>query len=415
MRDIQLDQCDRRGHDVKFGGRRVATTAPTPPARSAQHAVLLGPCERGVLTSNSAGAPTPAPAVSLAERQLLTDDRGRVQDTDRHAELRDAGVKSILQPPTPSIQGGRGRQSDEGEQVISDREAAKRRAEKVVSEISGRVNVALHGSKIEPGLSLHNMFRPAVSEMQQKLVETYAQLDGADQAPLHDDLITTISDRVIAFIRSTVAGIRGSAVQNAARLAADLEASVRMSVPTEFDLAVYDAHKEKAALAPPVPTRRKQDKFGILDARTHHYDADYRLGIGMLGVAVIYFDLDHFKAINTKFTEPVVDRELLIQLNQLVADLVEGRGFGYAEGGDEFLILLKNTSLKIAEVFVQELLEALREKTFVVQGEEVKVTASAGIAWSKAPDGAQACLDAAALAKKAAKEGGRDRYTVASP
>lgn len=299
--------------------------------------------------------------------------------------------------------------------MISDREAAKRRAEKVVSEISGRVNVALHGSKIEPGLSLHNMFRPAVSEMQQKLVETYAQLDGADQAPLHDDLITTISDRVIAFIRSTVAGIRGSAVQNAARLAADLEASVRMSVPTEFDLAVYDAHKEKAALAPPVPTRRKQDKFGILDARTHHYDADYRLGIGMLGVAVIYFDLDHFKAINTKFTEPVVDRELLIQLNQLVADLVEGRGFGYAEGGDEFLILLKNTSLKIAEVFVQELLEALREKTFVVQGEEVKVTASAGIAWSKAPDGAQACLDAAALAKKAAKEGGRDRYTVASP
>lgn len=301
--------------------------------------------------------------------------------------------------------------------MISDREAAKRRAEEAVSAISGKVNVALRRSKVDPGIALHNMFRPAVGEMQQKLVDIYAQLDGAEQAPLRDDLITTISDRMIAFIHSTVAGMRGSAAAGAARLGANLEASVRMSVPTAFDLAVYDAHKKKVAVAPStpaVPTRRKQDKFGILDARTHHYDEDYRLGIGMLGVAVIYFDLDHFKAINTKFTEPVVDRELLIELNQLVAALVEGHGFGYAEGGDEFLILLKNTSLKIAEVFVQELLEALRAKTFVVQCEEVKVTASAGIAWSKDPDGAQVCLDAAALAKKAAKDGGRDRYTVVS-
>jgi diguanylate cyclase (GGDEF)-like protein len=164
---------------------------------------------------------------------------------------------------------------------------------------------------------------------------------------------------------------------------------------------------------PGMPMRRKQDKFGVLDVRTYHYDEDYRLGIGMLGVAVIYFDLDHFKAINTRFTEPIVDRELLTDLNRLVAALVEGRGFAYAEGGDEFLILLPNTSLKIAEVFVQELLDALRVRTFIVQGDEVKVTASAGIAWSKDPKEAQSCIDAAALAKRAAKDGGRDQYRVA--
>jgi diguanylate cyclase (GGDEF)-like protein len=162
-----------------------------------------------------------------------------------------------------------------------------------------------------------------------------------------------------------------------------------------------------------MPTRRKQDKFGILDVRTFHYDEDYRRGIGLLGVAVVYFDLDHFKAINTRFTEPVVDRELLTELNKLVADLVESRGFGYAEGGDEFVILLPNTSLKIAEIFVRELLDTLRVRTFVVQGNEVKVTASAGVAWSKDPEEAQSCLDAAAFAKKAAKDGGRDQYRVA--
>src|SRR6185503_3689609 len=151
-----------------------------------------------------------------------------------------------------SRRAARGRAGDRGEEVISDREAAKRRADKVVSDISGTVNAALHSGKVQPGTALHNFFAPAVGKMQQELVEIYAQLDGADQAPLRDDLIATISDRVIAFIHSTVAGIRGSAGAGAALLAANLEASVRMSVPTAFDLAVYDAHK-KTALVPAIP------------------------------------------------------------------------------------------------------------------------------------------------------------------
>jgi diguanylate cyclase (GGDEF)-like protein len=186
-----------------------------------------------------------------------------------------------------------------------------------------------------------------------------------------------------------------------------------MSVPSAFDLAAYEAHKVKGQPLAPSPLRRKQDKFGILDARTHHYDEDFRQGIGMLGTAVIFFDLDNFKAINTRFTEPVVDRELLTHLNKLVAALTKDRGFAYAEGGDEFLILLPNTSVKLAEAFVQELLAKLRAKQFAVNGQPVKVTASAGISWSLDPDKAQACLEAAALAKKEAKDQGRDRYVIA--
>jgi diguanylate cyclase (GGDEF)-like protein len=306
--------------------------------------------------------------------------------------------------------------------MLTDREAAKQRAEKVVSELSGKVNVALRAGgragTVEPGLVLHNSLRPAVADMQKQLVAIYAQLDGASEPPLRDELSAMVSDRVIAFIRSTVAGVRGPHVRAAKRLAADLEASVRMSVPAAFDLAAYDAHKDKVQFQPapspiPLPSRRKQDKFGILDARTHHYEGDFRQGIGMLGAAVVFFDLDNFKAINNQFTEPIVDRELLTDLNKLVAALTEGRGFAYAEGGDEFLILLPNTNVKLAEAFVQELLAKLRAKRFIVNGEPVTVTASAGIAWSLDSDKAQACLDAAALAKKAAKDQGRDRYAIA--
>lgn len=149
--------------------------------------------------------------------------------------------------------------------MLSDLEAAKRRAEKVVSEIIGNVHRALHGGKVEPGLVLHNTLRPAVGEMQQRLIDIYAQLEGAEGPPLRDELITSISDRVIAFVRSTVAGIRGPNVGAAARVAAELEASVRMSAASAFDLAVYDANKASAPLDPPAPADTPTQ--AVLDAR----------------------------------------------------------------------------------------------------------------------------------------------------
>ena len=303
--------------------------------------------------------------------------------------------------------------------MITPQEAARMKTEKVVAELSGKLQREVRGAARvgNEALALRNVLNAAVREMMPQLCAIYAEIPGAGEAPLRDELRHEIATRMKAFVSSTVAGVRGANVGAALKLQGDLHSGIELSVINAFDLAVFEFQKDKLQVGSlqllPTTERRKQDKFGILDARTHHYDEDYRNGVGMLGVAVIYFDLDHFKAINTRFTEPVVDRELLTDLNKLVDALVEGRGFGYAEGGDEFLILLPNTSLKIAEAFVQELLDALREKTFVVQGEDVRVRASAGIAWSNDPEKAQACLDAAALAKKAAKDSGRDRYAAA--
>lgn len=201
------------------------------------------------------------------------------------------------------------------------------------------------------------------------------------------------------------------------REAANLKALVTASVGREFDLAVHALKKPRpfviAQESRAAPARRKQDKFEILDS-PKQYDLDFPHSIGMLGVAVIYFDLDDFKTLNTRFTEPVIDRTLLPELQRMIAALVVNRGYAYAEGGDEFIIMLPNTNAALASAFAAELLERIRSTRFDVDGDEVKVTASAGIAVGAIAGQAQACRESASAAKRDAKEQGKDRFVVAT-
>jgi diguanylate cyclase (GGDEF)-like protein len=163
--------------------------------------------------------------------------------------------------------------------------------------------------------------------------------------------------------------------------------------------------------APPAQ-RLKQDKFGILDS-VKLYASDFDESVGAHGIAVIYFDLDNFKSLNTRFTETVIDRELLPKLQRMIDALVVGHGFAYAEGGDEFVIMLPNTGIKIATAFAEELLDRIRSLEFTINGEVVSVTASAGLATAATVGAAQTCREAANVAKRTAKEEGKDRLVVA--
>lgn len=159
--------------------------------------------------------------------------------------------------------------------------------------------------------------------------------------------------------------------------------------------------------------RVKSEKFRILDA-VGQFELDFDDCIGTFGVAVIYFDLDHFKALNTRFTEPVVDRDVLPKLQRLICSLVEGHGFAYAEGGDEYVITLRNCESTMASAFTTLLLARIRSCEFSVEGATFQVTASAGIATSSKRGTATSSREAASKAKQAAKNAGRDRYVLLS-
>jgi diguanylate cyclase (GGDEF)-like protein len=173
-------------------------------------------------------------------------------------------------------------------------------------------------------------------------------------------------------------------------------------------LIAIGAFQHGVAQAPQVTGRHKDQKFGILDAPGQLLN-DLAEVSGLFGAAVIYLDIDKFKDVNTKYTERVVDRTVLPQFQQRIAEAVSGHGYAYAEGGDEVIILLPNFSASLARVFALDLVEAVRSTEFSVDGASVRLTISAGVAAGSTAEKIAALPERANEAKKFSKEQGRDR------
>ncbi|MEW5772469.1 MAG: EAL domain-containing protein [Thermodesulfobacteriota bacterium] len=128
--------------------------------------------------------------------------------------------------------------------------------------------------------------------------------------------------------------------------------------------------------------------------------------------AVVFVDLDRFKSINDGFGHSCGDA-LLMEFSQRIAGIVRSLDTVARFGGDEFVILLEELpSLRRVIRFVKRVREALASP-FTIQGYEVRLTASFGIAFgangSQRPED---LLQKANIAMHRAKEMGRDRIKV---
>ena len=133
-------------------------------------------------------------------------------------------------------------------------------------------------------------------------------------------------------------------------------------------------------------------------------------------LAVLFLDLDRFKMVNDSLGHASGDELLRAVADRLVA-AIRGDGMVARFGGDEFLILCPALpDAEAAEALALRVLEVL-EEPFVVDGEQVFLSASIGIALA----GPQASTDAVALVRNAdaalyrSKESGRSRVTVFRP
>ncbi|AZZ76612.1 hypothetical protein CCX46_16120 [Pseudomonas sp. RU47] len=130
----------------------------------------------------------------------------------------------------------------------------------------------------------------------------------------------------------------------------------------------------------------KYGKFQILRAETQlaqDFQALTELG---KPVGFLFFDIDHFKDLNTEHTETIVDLYVLKPFMIFIADLVKTRGYGYSVGGDEFIVLLGNTSALESEAFAKRLLEQAAARRFDVNGIDVNITLSIGTCCSQPGD-----------------------------
>jgi diguanylate cyclase (GGDEF)-like protein len=131
-------------------------------------------------------------------------------------------------------------------------------------------------------------------------------------------------------------------------------------------------------------------------------------------LAIIMFDIDHFKAVNDQYGHDAGDL-VLIRIAELVRqELREGEVVA-RYGGEEFIIMPANCSLEAARVMAERIRAAIEKTVFSLpERRTLQVTASFGVAQASGPlEPLDSMFSAADKALYRAKEAGRNRVVCA--
>jgi diguanylate cyclase (GGDEF)-like protein len=96
-------------------------------------------------------------------------------------------------------------------------------------------------------------------------------------------------------------------------------------------------------------------------------------------LALLFIDIDGFKAVNDRFGHIVGDRLLTI-IAARIANCVRADDIACRYGGDEFVALLTNISDPAIAVGIADKIREHLDRRYRVDGQEVRVTASIGLA-----------------------------------
>jgi diguanylate cyclase (GGDEF)-like protein/PAS domain S-box-containing protein len=135
---------------------------------------------------------------------------------------------------------------------------------------------------------------------------------------------------------------------------------------------------------------------------------------GASSVAVMFLDLDNFKNINDSLGHDAGDR-LLRTVAQRIVQTTRSSDTVARLGGDEFAVLLEGIE---ANGEVQRLADALittLDAPFALDGREVRVAASIGVAFAAAATGVETLLSNADIAMYHAKAAGKNRHVTFQP
>jgi len=132
-------------------------------------------------------------------------------------------------------------------------------------------------------------------------------------------------------------------------------------------------------------------------------------------LALLIIDLDHFKQVNDQYGHLAGDEVLVAVVNAFTRHLRSGDCLGRL-GGEEFALLLPETTLSEAIDTAERLRQATADLRLNLQGNPVQPTVSIGIALLQEEDQSLSSLmHRADLAMYAAKTQGRNRVVCATP
>jgi diguanylate cyclase (GGDEF)-like protein len=131
-------------------------------------------------------------------------------------------------------------------------------------------------------------------------------------------------------------------------------------------------------------------------------------------VAMLFIDLDNFKAINDSFGHSEGDRVLSATAQRLSKCTRSGDTVARL-GGDEFAVLLENLVDREPVIEVAKRIVATLREPFPFLGSDLRISASVGVAFATRDDGVEELLRNSDVAMYSAKAEGKGRYAVFAP
>jgi diguanylate cyclase (GGDEF)-like protein len=124
-------------------------------------------------------------------------------------------------------------------------------------------------------------------------------------------------------------------------------------------------------------------------------------------------DIDRFKVINDTYGHPTGDAVIRLVSEVLTRAFPRKNDFVARYAGDEFAVILAETSMDDAQVLTKRLMESIRSQTIVTEtGTKGHVTLSVGLAGLRRNDSSAGWLSRADAALYRSKKAGRDRVAV---
>jgi len=131
-----------------------------------------------------------------------------------------------------------------------------------------------------------------------------------------------------------------------------------------------------------------------------------------LAITVLLADVDHFKAINDRYGHRTGDQVLVGIAGNLKA-VLRAADFAVRWGGEEFLIVLQDCTLKEGQAVAEKLRQAVEAATPCATEPSIKVTISIGVSQFNGYESADQTVNRADTALYAAKASGRNRVCQA--
>jgi two-component system, cell cycle response regulator len=133
-------------------------------------------------------------------------------------------------------------------------------------------------------------------------------------------------------------------------------------------------------------------------------------------LALVLFDIDHFKKVNDTHGHPAGDH-VLFEISTLLSSALRAEDVFARYGGEEFAVICRGSDESQAQVVGERMRKAVEGHRFVYEGTLIPVTISVGIAVlpNAAVKDANDIVGFADQALYKSKNGGRNRVTVYKP